>query len=88
MKRIRPDLALRRILDALEGELLAAPAEEIQAAVAETGLSTKALLAEGGDAEHRRVGGMARSFYYDRKGDDSTPHPDLRSNLPLKGGDA
>jgi len=100
----RPDLALRRLLDALEAELLSAPAEEIRALVAETGMSAQALLAEAdiitafttasplegevGDAEHRRVGGMPQPSRRNRKGGDSTPHPDLRSDLPLKGGGA
>jgi hypothetical protein len=48
MKRIRTDLALHRILDALEADLLAAPAAEIEAVVAETGMSARALLAEAG----------------------------------------
>jgi hypothetical protein len=48
MKRVRTDLALHRILDALEADLLAATPEEIQAAVAETGMSAKALLSDGG----------------------------------------
>jgi hypothetical protein len=48
MKRIPTDLALHRILDALEADLLAAPAAEIEAVVAETGMSAKALLAEVG----------------------------------------
>jgi len=103
MKTIRSDLALHRILDALEADLLAAPADEIQAVVAETGMSAKALLSDGGflprfnesaspleeevgDAEHRRVGGMARPSRRDRKSGNSTPHPDLRSDIPLKGG--
>jgi hypothetical protein len=103
MKRIRSDLALHRILNALEAELLAAPAAEIEAVIGETGMSAKALLSDGGamrdffrsasplegevgDAEHRRVGGMAGSSGRDREGCDSTPHPDLRSDLPLKGG--
>jgi len=46
----RPDLALHRLLDALEAELLSAPAEEIRALVAETGMSAQALLAEAGIA--------------------------------------
>ena len=118
MKDMRLDLALVRVLDALEVELLAAPNEEIQAAAAETGMKAGALLAdpewvlaflsasspgdprslfcvpqspppaagEVGDAEHRRVGGVSPSSRRDRKGGDSTPHPDLRSDLPLKGG--
>jgi hypothetical protein len=101
MKRIRTDLALHRILDALEADLLAAPAEEIQAIVAETGMSAKALLSDGGflrnfmetaspleEAQHRRVGEMAQPSRRDGKGGDSAPHPDLRSDLPLKGGGA
>jgi hypothetical protein len=104
MKEVRLDLALTRVLDALEAELLAAPDEDIQAVVAETGMKAGALLAdparifnllsasplegEVGDAEHRRVGGISPSSRRDRKGDDSTPHPDLRSDLPLKGGGA
>jgi hypothetical protein len=48
MKRIRSDLALHRILDALEADLLAAPAEEIQAVAAETGMSAMTLLFDGG----------------------------------------
>jgi len=102
MKTIRSDLALSRILDALEADLLAVSADEIQAVAAETGMSAKALLSDSlgfmkipsplegevGDAEHRRVGGMVQPSRRDRKGGDSTPHPDLRSDLPLKGGGA
>jgi hypothetical protein len=104
MKEMRSDLALVRLLDALEAELLAALDAEIRQAVAETGMKAGALLvdptrmfrslfaspleAEVGDAEHRRVGGMPQPSRPDRKGGDSTPHPDLRSDLPLKGGDA
>jgi len=44
----RPDLALRRLLDALEAELLGASDADIQAAVAETGMNAQALLAEAG----------------------------------------
>ena len=103
MKTTRSDLALSRILDALEADLLAIPAEEIQAVVAETGMSAKALLSDGGflrnfmetasplegevgDAEHRRVGGMAQPSRDQQAGGGSTPHPDLRSGLPLKRG--
>ena len=39
MTEMRFDLALVRLLDALEAELLAAPEEEIRAAVADTGFS-------------------------------------------------
>ena len=102
MKEMRLDLALGRLLDALEAELLAAPDEEIRQAVAETGMKAGALLAdparlfehmvasllegEVGDAEPRRVGGMPQPSRRDREGEDNTPHPDLRSDLPLKGG--
>jgi len=102
MTAYRPDLALRRLLDALEVELIQASDEEIRAAAAETGMSAKALLAEAGiltapktasplegevgDAEHRRVGGMPQPSRRQRRDGDSTPHPDLRSDLPLKGG--
>jgi hypothetical protein len=103
MKRIRSDLALHRILDALEADLLAARAEEIHALAAETGMSAKALLSDAGrvcgfirsasplegevgDAQHRRVGGMVPPSRWHGAGGDSTPHPDLRSDLPLKGG--
>lgn len=46
MKEMRFDLALGRLLDALEAELLAAPEEEIRAAVAKTGMKAGALLAD------------------------------------------
>ena len=96
MTEMRFDLALVRLLDALEAELLAAPEEEIRAAVADTGMAAGALVSpfinpsplegEVGDAEHRRVGGTPQPSPRDRKGGDTTPHPDLRSDLPLKGG--
>jgi hypothetical protein len=80
MKIIRSDLALQRILDALEADLLAATAEEVQAIVAETGMSADALLADRGAPQ--------RPSHNHEAGGDSTPHPDLRSDLPLKGGGA
>jgi hypothetical protein len=46
MTEMRLDLALERVLDALEAELLAAPEEEIRAAVAETGMKAGALVAD------------------------------------------
>jgi hypothetical protein len=94
MKTIRSDLALSRILDALEADLLAIPAEEIKAVVAETGMSAKALLADGGlvfgsmKSASPPEWGTAQSSRRDREDGDSTPHPDLRSDLPLKGGGA
>ena len=80
MKTVRSDLALRCILDALEADLLAAPAEEILAVVAETGMSAEKLLADCG---------APRRPAHDHEADgDCPPHPDLRSDLPLKGGGA
>jgi hypothetical protein len=81
MKRMRTDLALHRILDALEADLLAATPEEIQAAVAETGMSAKALLSDGGVM--RRF--SENAFSLERDVGDRTPRPDLRSDPPLKG---
>ena len=102
MKDMRFDLALVRVLDALEAELLAVPDADIQAAIAETGMKAGALLAdperifefinasplegEVGDAQHRRVGGIVPPSRRQDEGGDSTPRPDLRSDLPLKGG--
>jgi hypothetical protein len=102
MKDMRPELALRSVLDALETELMQASDQEIAAVVAETGMSAKALLAdpgrmfrlmgasplegEVGDVEHQRVPGTPQPSRQSRKGGDSAPHPDLRSDLPLKGG--
>ena len=95
----RPDRAIRRLLDALEAELIQASDEEIQAAVAETGMSAKALSAEAGiltvlktasplegevgDAEHRRVGGMPQPSRRNRRDGDSTPHPDPGAERPV-----
>ena len=52
--------------------------------------STNASLLEGevDDAQRRRVGGMAQPSPAHGEGGASTPHPDLRSDLPLKGGGA
>jgi 5-oxoprolinase (ATP-hydrolysing) len=50
--------------------------------------SASPLEGEVDDAQRRRVGGMAPPSRRDFKGGDSTPHPDLRSDLPLKGGGA
>jgi 5-oxoprolinase (ATP-hydrolysing) len=47
--------------------------------------SASPLEGEVDDAQRRRVGGMAPPSHRDREGDNSTPHPDLRSDLPLKG---
>ncbi|HEX4505883.1 MAG TPA: hypothetical protein VH722_09155 [Alphaproteobacteria bacterium] len=92
------DLALERLLDALEAELLAAPEEDIRAAVAETGMKAGALLVdpqrifasplegEVSDAKHQRVGGMSQPSRRQEAGGDSTPLPDLWSDLPLRGG--
>jgi hypothetical protein len=95
MKTIRSDLALHRILDALEADLLAASAAEIEAVVAETGMSARALLGDRGPvfgfmkaASPLEGEVMAQSSRRDREGGDSAPHPDLRSDLPLKGGGA
>ena len=41
---------------------------------------------EVGDALRRRVGGMLQPSPQHPARGDSTPHPDLRSDLPLKGG--
>jgi hypothetical protein len=94
MKTTRSDLALSRILDALEADLLAIPAEEIQAVVAETGMSAKALLSDSGLV----LGFMKNASPLEGEtvqpprehpaGGDSTSRPDLRSDLPLKGGGA
>jgi len=67
MKRIQTDLALHRILDALEADLLAAPAAEIEAVVAETGMSAMTLLFDGG-----AILGLIKS---------ASPPSDLRSLL-------
>ena len=50
MKTMSFDVALRRLLDALEAELLRASDDEIRAVVAQTGMNAKALLAEAGIA--------------------------------------
>jgi hypothetical protein len=50
--------------------------------------SASPLEGEPDDAQRRRVGGMAPSSHQHREGGDSAPHPDLRSDLPLKGGGA
>jgi 5-oxoprolinase (ATP-hydrolysing) len=50
--------------------------------------SASPLEGEVGDAKHRRVGGMVQHVGYQREGGAITPHPDPRSDLPLKGGGA
>jgi 5-oxoprolinase (ATP-hydrolysing) len=50
--------------------------------------SASPLEGEVGDAQRRRVGGMAPPSRRHHEGGEITPHPDLRSDLPLKGGGA
>ena len=50
--------------------------------------SASPLEGEVGDALRRGVGGMAPPSPQHQASGDSTPHPDLRSDLPLKGGGA
>ena len=69
----RPDLALCRLLDALEVELLSAPTDELLAVVAETGMSAKALLAEAGF-----VTALKAASFLDEGGDEKGNPPPAR----------
>jgi hypothetical protein len=73
MKRLRSELALRRVLDALEAELLAVTPEEIQAVIAETGMSAKALLSDGGMSRKELLADLGKLFGF------------MKSPSPLEG---